>query len=246
MAEVGEIGGLVHVGVAAAAAVLGIRGVLQLGERERVVLDAVVERLAAAAEVAHQRVVGVEHEARGGGQALDDLCPAVGDDLELAVAVELVAEQVAEQHGARREVGGHRAEPELVDLEQAHVAAPGGERGGHAAGHVGSRPIVDEARAGAAEDRGDHRRRRRLPVGGGDDHASARQPGGEAGDGPRFGPHQHLAGQRGAAAPGHACGGCRDAGRQQAGLEPQGAITRNAPGTTRAVAGRSAIGSPSA
>ena len=35
---------------------------LELGERERVVLDAEVERLGAAAEVGDERVVGVQHE----------------------------------------------------------------------------------------------------------------------------------------------------------------------------------------
>ena len=63
-AEVAHVGGLVDVGVAAAAAVLGVGGVLELLVRHRVVLDAEVPRLRAfdAAEVGHQRVVGVEHE----------------------------------------------------------------------------------------------------------------------------------------------------------------------------------------
>jgi hypothetical protein len=148
--------------------------VLELRERQRVVLDAEVERLAVAAEVGDQRVVGVEHEPGGGGQPGDDPRPAVGDDLQLAVAVELVAEQVAEQDGARLELARDRSEPELVDLEQADVAAAGGQRRRHAAGHVGAGAVVDEARAGAAEDRGDHRRRRGLAVGGGHDDAALR------------------------------------------------------------------------
>ena len=80
---------------------------LQVGERERVVLDTEVGDVRAlAAEVGDQRVVGVQHErgiVRLGG---DDLGPAVGDQLELAVAVELVAEQVAEQEHLRVELGG--------------------------------------------------------------------------------------------------------------------------------------------
>ena len=62
-------GALVGVGMAAAAAVLGVEGVLQLGQRLGGVLDAEVEdalaRLAVlvAAEVGDRRVVGVEGEA---------------------------------------------------------------------------------------------------------------------------------------------------------------------------------------
>ena len=245
-AEVGEVGGLVGVGVAAAAAVLGVGRVLELGERERVVLDAEVERVAVAAEVGDQRVVGVEHERGRLRQPGDDLGPAVGDDLELAVAVELVAEQVAEQHGARRELGRDRAEPELVDLEQPHVAPVRGQRGGDAAGHVGAGAVVDEARAGAPEDARHHRRRRGLAVGGGDHDAAARQPRRQPRDRARLGAHEHLAGQRGAAAPGEPRGGAGGARGEQPGRQPHGTITRRAPATTLTVAGSSPIGSPSA
>ena len=106
---------------------------LELGQRQRVVLDAVVEGLPVAPEVGDERVVGVQDEAGRGRQAGDDRRPAVGDDLELAVAVELVAEQVAEQHRARLELGRDRSEPELVDLEQAHVAAARARRASAAA-----------------------------------------------------------------------------------------------------------------
>ena len=119
-AEVGEIDGLVDVRVAAAAAVLGVRSVLELGQREAVVLDAEVQRVAVAPEVGHERVVGVEDEL--GAVARDELGPAVGDRVELAVAVELVAEQVAEQHGPGGELGRDPVKPELVDLEQAELA----------------------------------------------------------------------------------------------------------------------------
>ena len=46
--------------------------------------------------------------------------------------------------------------------------------------------------------------------------------------------------------PASAGGGAGGAGGEQAGPQPHGAITRNPPGTTRTVAGSSAIGSPSA
>src|SRR4051812_7307688 len=95
-------GALVGVGVAAAAAVLGVEGVLQLRQGLARVLDAEVDdavagaSLGVATEVGDQRVVGVEREAGGAGAALDHAGPLVGQRLHLAVAVELVAEEVAE------------------------------------------------------------------------------------------------------------------------------------------------------
>ena len=161
-AEVAEVDGLVDVGVPAAAAVLGVRGVLELGQRERVVLDA---------EVGRRRPRARPRSATSGSSALstsapaaarDHRGPAVGDRLELAVAVELVAEEVAEQQRARLELLDHRAEPELVDLEQPEVAGPargrrarggGQQRRRDAARHVRAGAVVHEARAGALEDR---------------------------------------------------------------------------------------------
>ena len=71
MAEVGEVDGGVGVGVAAAAAVLGVARVLELGQREAVVVDAEVDGLGrVAAEVGDERVVGVEHEARRGSATI--------------------------------------------------------------------------------------------------------------------------------------------------------------------------------
>ena len=73
VAEVADEGALVGVGMAAAAAVLGVEGVLQLGQRLAVVLDPEVDDALAAiavrvaAEVGDQRVVGVEREARAAG-----------------------------------------------------------------------------------------------------------------------------------------------------------------------------------
>ena len=154
---------------------------LELGEGERVVVDAEVDDarrdasasghgrrpraprggLVDAAQVGDERVVGVEHERRPAGARGHDRGPAVGDRLQLAVAVELVAEEVAEQHRARLELLDHRAEPELVDLEEAEVAgqrAPAAaagvrQRAGDPARHVRPGAVVDEPRAGALEDR---------------------------------------------------------------------------------------------
>ena len=124
-AEVAEVDRVVDVGRAAVAAVLGVGGVLQLGQRLRVVLDAEVDdALAPAAEVGDERVVGVQHEARLAVLLGDQAGPAVGERLELAVAVELVAEEVRQQVGAGVQGTRDLRQPGLVDLEQAELAAP--------------------------------------------------------------------------------------------------------------------------
>ena len=76
---------------------------------DRVVLHAEVRHAdrPVAAEVGDERIVGVEHELRRRGRG-DGRRPAVGDRLELAVAVELVAEEVGQQQRARRAAPGRR------------------------------------------------------------------------------------------------------------------------------------------
>ena len=86
--------------------------------------------------------------------------PAVGDRLQLAVAVELVAEQVAEQHRARLELLDDRAEPELVDLEEAEVA-----RQRAAAAAAGARPARSRSRPPCSPRRGCGRAARRCARG---------------------------------------------------------------------------------
>jgi hypothetical protein len=231
--------------------------VLELGQRERVILDAEVERAVRAAEVGDERVVGVEHERRGGAAPRDELGPAVGDDVQLAVAVELVTEEVREQDRARLDLLDDRGEPELVDLEEPEVAVQLAaaaarrrcQRAGDAADHVRPGAVVHEPRAGALEHRGDHRGGRRLAVGGRDHDAAARQAAREPLDRVRLHAREHLAGQRRAAA---AAGGAGEPADGARGGKPgreahgHGASTRSVPGRTSTVAGRSAIGSPSA
>jgi hypothetical protein len=152
------------------------------GQRDAVVLHTHVQDVVPVpAEVGDERVVGVEHEA-GARRAGDDGGPAVGDRLELPVAVELVAEQVGQEQRARLDVGDDAVEPELVDLEEAEVAVAVHERGRHAAGHVRAGPVVHEPNAAAAQDGGHHRSGRRLPVRRADDRAAALQPAREGPD----------------------------------------------------------------
>ena len=77
-AQMAEVDGVVDVGRAAVAAVLGVRGVLQARERLAVVLQAEVGHLPPlAAQVRHQRVVGVENEAARDRRARPR-CPTSG------------------------------------------------------------------------------------------------------------------------------------------------------------------------
>ena len=87
---------------AAADAVLRVGGVLQA----RACLPRVVEpepqrALTPVGEVADHRIVGVHDERRRLRELCDRGAPALGHELELAVAVELVAEEVPERDGAR-------------------------------------------------------------------------------------------------------------------------------------------------
>ena len=111
----------------------------------------------ARAEVGDQRVVGVEHELRARGLGRDHRGPAVGDRLQLAVAVELVAEQVAEQHRPRLELVDDRGRARTRRPRTGRSRRPAPalarrveQRGGDAAGHVRPGAVVDEPRAACA------------------------------------------------------------------------------------------------
>jgi hypothetical protein len=54
-----------------------------------------------AAQVGDQRIVGVQGEFARAGERGDELRPFVREPLELAIAIELVAEQVAQHEQAR-------------------------------------------------------------------------------------------------------------------------------------------------
>src|SRR5215210_7204162 len=106
MAEMSDEGAVIGVGVSATAAVLGVMGVLELRQRLARVLDAEVGdagtagQLSVAAEVGDQRIIGVQGELAGSAERADQIRPVIGQALELAVAVELVAEQIAEYEQA--------------------------------------------------------------------------------------------------------------------------------------------------
>ena len=242
---------LVDVWRAAAAAVLGVEGVLELRQGLARIVDPEVGhawaagQVAVAAEVGDQRVVGVQHEPGLAGQAGDQLRPLVGQMLELAVAVELVAEQVAEHDQARFQLRGDLGEPGLVDLEQALLARLLEQRRGHAPAHVRARTVVNRHAARSAQRRGQHSGGGRLAVGGADDHGAALQPRAESRDRIRRQAQQQAAGQRRAAAASAAaaqrprCPRKRELGAEHP-AHRGGAIRVSARGRMRIVAGRSA------
>ena len=233
---------------------------LHLGNRHRRILDAEVSHVRRAApEVGDQGVVRVQHElgmsARGGrGHG----GPAVGDRVELAVPVELVAEQIPEQDPARRELGHDPVQPELVDLEQSELARRSARhsvprpRGSKPRRRPCSRPpgcAPPARRRGSAPMRPWRRwsscRWLRTPP-------PSRAPGAPKARRSHRAPerHEHLAGQAGTAA---APGSPREFARPRAPRRSwpsssahRGTIMRTAAGSTRTVTGSSAIASPSA
>ncbi len=251
-------GAVVLVGGAAAAAVLGVVGVLELGQRLRGVLDAEEGdarpslQIAVAAEVGDERVVGVEHEAGAARARGDDLGPVVGEALELAVAVELVAEEVGEHDQARVELVGDARQPRLVDLEQALGPALLEQRGRDSPRHVGAGAVVDRRAARGGEHARDHARGRRLPVRRADDRRALGQRGAEARDRVGREAQQEPPGERRAAAAAASAAerssGARerDLGAEEGAHAAARTITRSARGRRLTVTGSFAIGSPSA
>ena len=133
----------------------------------------------ARASVADLRVVAVDDELRV-GEGRDRGPPALGDELELAVAVELVAEEVAEQSACGRTRRGDLGQRALVDLEQPELgAARREERGGDPGDEVRPGVVVGEPQP-RPQDLRRHRRRRRLAVRRRDEHRPLRQPRSEA------------------------------------------------------------------
>ena len=186
---------------AAADAVARVGRVLQRRPRVGGIVDAKRDRAGAvAAEIADLRIVPVDHEHRFLWQGRGRRPPVGGDVLELAVAVELVAEEVAEQHGARPHAARDLGERALVHLEQPQLGvALRQERGRHAGGEVRAGAVPGQA-ALRFEDLGGHGGGRRLAVGGGDDRSAVRQPRCERVDRARIELPEQLARQRRAAA----------------------------------------------
>ena len=96
------------------------------GRATRWIVEAVDD---AVAERPDLRVVAVQDEHGLGRELVDGHAPALGDQLELAVAVELVAEEVPEAHGTRADAPEHLREGRLRPPRGGRARRPG-PRGG--------------------------------------------------------------------------------------------------------------------
>ena len=122
VAEMADVRGRVVVGRPARAAVLRVGGMGEALAGDGGVVDPEPERLGTAArDVGQEWVVGVHDRPRRGIEVGDSRAPALGDVLELAVAVELVAEKVPETDGLRPDAAGDVGKRALVDLEEPEV-----------------------------------------------------------------------------------------------------------------------------
>ena len=204
--QVADESAVVDVGCPAAAAVLRVEGVLQLGQRLAGVLDPEVgdprpaAEVTIAAEVRDQRIVGVQGELAGTLERGHELHPFVSESLQLAVAVELVAEEVAEDQQAGMQMRRDPGEPRLVELEEALVPGLLQESRRHAPVHVGPGAVVHGSAAGGPQDPRDHAGGRGLPVGRADHDRAAIEPGCETVDRVRGHAHEQATGQGGPSA----------------------------------------------
>ena len=134
VAQVPDVRGRVRVRRSAANAVLRIGRVLERRAALGGIVDAERGRIGVRpGEIRDQRVVGVDQKERLGRQRGDHPPPALGDDLQLPVAIELIAEEVAEADHARLERCREVGQRSLVHLEQPQLGVTGrDERGRHA------------------------------------------------------------------------------------------------------------------
>jgi len=160
------------------------------GPRDRRVVEAVDDAVAQRADL---RVVAVQDEHRLRWELVDGEAPALGDQLELAVSVELVPEEISQADGARPHAPEHLWERGLVHLEEPELGVPRREeRRRHARDEVRAGVVVREPEAWA-EDLGRHRRGRRLAVRRRDDRGPGRQAGRQAVDRARVELREELA-----------------------------------------------------
>ena len=115
-------------------------------------------------EIRDERIVGVDDQRHARVEGADRSTPALGDRLELPVAVELVAKEVPERHHAGRDAPHQLRQRRLVDLEQSKVRFGCGEEGGGDPRCEVRARVVPGERVTSAEDACGHGGRRRLAV----------------------------------------------------------------------------------
>ena len=180
VAEVAEVDRVERVRRAAAAAVLGVGGVRHPRQRERVVLDAEVERLRALpAEIGDQRIVGVQDQRAGAGAAAAPSARRSSRARRSGRAGRETGCRAGSRAGeaARRRRPATARRPRTAPARRRCPTRAGGreQRGCDPAGHVGAGVVVHERDTGTLEDAGGHRGGGGLAVGGRHEHAAARR-----------------------------------------------------------------------
>jgi hypothetical protein len=124
-----------------------------------------------------RRVVAVYDDGRALVELRQHRAPGAGDGVELTVAIELVAEEVVQQHDARARAADELRQGRLVGLDDADLAArragqrrAGDEGADDAADEVRPRAVMNDRMARFLEDVRNHAGGRCLAVGAGDDH----------------------------------------------------------------------------
>ncbi len=147
---------------------------LRHAERDRARLLAAGRLRGSVGDRRAERVVGVVHE-DGLGRRCKRAHDAVLDAVDLAAAVELVAEQVQQQHIGGAKLRGHLRKPQLVAFEHAPIGLLRVEqRRRHAGIEVRSRAVAHHPRPRTLEHVGEQVRHRGLAVGA---HHHDRSPG---------------------------------------------------------------------
>ena len=209
VANMGVEGEAKDIAAAAAAAELRVGDVAGSARGVAPVVEAVVGHTGAqvGAQIGHGGVVGVEQHMRLWRQFGQGGAPGRRDRIHLAVAVELVAEQVVDHHEAWAQLGEGLRHSGLVGLEQAdrgaRAAAPVGVLhggGGEAGDQVGAGAVMQHALATGRQDLREHAARGRLAVGAGDQDGAVGQGRAQLAQHVGGEPPRHAAWHSGAAA----------------------------------------------
>ena len=154
----------------------------------------------AVGKVRDDGVVRVHDERRLCREARHGRPPALGDELQLAVPIELVAKEIAESDDSRLRALERLRERSFVDFEQTELRAAAGDEGGCDPREQVRAGTVPRERTPLPEDLGGHGGRGGLPVGRRDDDDTVGKAGRECIDGTRIHLPEDLPRQRRAAA----------------------------------------------
>ena len=195
--EMTDVGRAVQVRGSAADAVFGVGRVGQaLPGHARVVEAEPNDVRPFLSEAGDKWIVDVGHHPSGRVELGDRPTPAVRDELQLPVAVELVAKEVPQADGLGANALRDLREGALVHLEQAEVRRRVSQESRcHAGDQIGARPVVGEPDA-PSQDLGDDRGGRRLSVRGRDESGPKREAAGQRREGAGIHRRENLPGER--------------------------------------------------